>query len=376
MYHGLFLDDRKEEAQYASFLSVEGELGLTTVFQLVDQPLEEMGGLVLERHPDLLALDYRLDDAQTPGNVGVRYKAGPLAQQLRDRTLDSAGDNFPIVLVSHEKIIQNYYRPDLTTHNLFDRIYPKETLVTDRERIKQELLALVEGYKTIINLWEDKARLLNLLGLTSEEEDTSMVGNQELRRWKDLKSPHQLAREILRSIIDRNGLLRDRPSLLARLGIAQNSPDIDAFISKLKTRGIIYHGVFHRGWERWWDYQIEVFGAKNCEKELGNLSARERVKCWNGLFSLELVAATSRWTGSDEMFPSFACSSCRNPTEKMHSVVAFDPALPSFVERKRICWDCVARGKYEDEKLTIDDSESYIVNKIKNGEIAQENKGA
>jgi hypothetical protein len=370
MYQGLFLDDRQEEAHLASFLTVEGEPGLSTSFQQVDRPLEDMAGVVLERHPDLLALDYRLDDAQTPGVVEVRYKAGPLAQQLRDHASKLDFDDFPIVLVSHENIIQSYYQPDLTTHDLFDRIYAKEELVTDRERIGKELLALVSGYKEIISKWGEKARLARLLDL-ADEEGESLLGNQELRRWQGLKAPHQLAREILRSIIDRNGLLRNRLSLLARLGVAPGSPGIGDLINVLAKENVAYRGVFHGGWERWWDHRIEMFGTRLCGKELGSQTARERVGHWNSNFGLELVAAKSLWTGSDEMFPSFACASCGHPTEKIHSVATFDSA-PSFVERRRICWDCVATGKYETQGLIIDDTENYIVEKIQNGEVQRE----
>jgi len=368
MYQGLFLDDRQEEAHLAAFLTVVGDPGITTTFQQVDQRLEDMAIAVLERKPDLLALDYRLDDAQTPGAVEVRYKAGPLAQQLRDHASKLGVDDFPIVLVSHENIILSYYQPDLTTHDLFDRIYAKEKLVTDRERIGRELLALVDGYKEIIRVWEDVARLRQLLGLTDDREGEPLLNNQELRRWRDLKAPHQLAREILRSIIDRNGMLRDRQSLLARLGITPDSTDINALIEILGKENVIYHGVFHGGWERWWDHRLEAFVVGICGEELGNLTARERVERLNELFGLKLIAAKSLWTGSDEMFPGFACASCGHPTEKVHSVAAFDP-VPSFVERKRICWDCVATGKYENKKLTIDDAETYIVEKIQSGEI-------
>lgn len=374
MYQGLFLDDRQDQANLATFLTVGGELGLYTTFQqVVDQPLEDMAEAVLARHPDILALDYRLDDAQTPGVAGVRYKAGPLAQQFRDHASKQHQhvDDFPIVLVSHENIIQGDYQPDLTTHDLFDRIYAKEKLITDREQIGRELLALVEGYKEIIRLWGGDARLTHLLGLAGDGEGEPLLSNQELRRWQVLKAPHQLAREILRSIIDRNGMLRNRQSLLARLGVAPDSPDINALIEIVGKENVVYRGVFHGGWERWWDHRIEAFVVGMCSEKLGNLTARERVERLNELFGLELMAAKSLWTGSDEMFPGFACASCGHPTEKVHSVAAFDP-IPSFVERKRICWNCVATGKYENEGLTIDDAEKYIVEKIQSGEVQWE----
>lgn len=370
MYQGLFLDDRQDQAIFVPYLTVEGESGLTTEFQLVQhQALEEMASTILERHPDILALDYRLDDSQD----GVRYKAGPLAQQLRDHASELPNDDFPIVLLSHENIIQEQYGHDLTTHDLFDRVYAKEELATHKQRIGKELLALIEGYKQIINTLGDGTRLLQLLGLSDDERGAALLNNQELRGWQELKAPHLLAKKIIRNIIDRNGLLLDPCSVLARLGIAKDSPDADAFLTTLEIDNASYRGIFHGGWKRWWSHRIEVFGEQACGDELGNLTAKERVECWNRLFNLKLEAAKSRWTQSDETFPSFACASCAHPTEKIHSVAAFDHA-PSFVERKRICWQCIATGVYEDEnkRLIPEDAEAYIVEKIKNGEIKGE----
>lgn len=371
IFRGLFLDDRQDQANLAAFLSVKERGGLSTEFQPVDRSLEEMAGKVLEYSPDILALDYRLDDTQTSGEVGVRYKAGPLAQQLRDHASDSEADDFPIVLVSQENIIRNQYGPDLTTHDLFDRIYAKEDLVTRQQQIGAELLALVEGYKAIISNWGNEIRLTHLLGLADDDQAQSLLGNQDLRLWQQLTAPHQLARKILRNIIDRNGLLLDQPSLLARLGIAKDSPDIETLIGILEKSDATYLGVFNGGWRRWWSHGVDAFGERTCGNDLGNLTAKERVECLNHQFDLSLVAAKSRWTGSNEIFTSFACASCSHPTEKIHSVAAFDHA-PSFAERKRICWYCIATGEYENTKLSIEDAETYIVEKIKNGEITGE----
>lgn len=75
-----------------------------------------------------MALDYRLDDPLSSG-----YKAGALAQLLRDSVMDTVAEDFPIILVS------------VTAHDLFDgyfSIYPLSTHSI-------EILSLVLGYKKI-----------------------------------------------------------------------------------------------------------------------------------------------------------------------------------------------------------------------------------
>lgn len=371
MYKGIFLDDRQNQSNLTQFLAIDGLLEMQ--FKCVDSQLEDMAGAILDQRIDILALDYRLDD--TPeGSVRIRYKAGPLAQQLRDHAMEMLQDDFPIVVVSGDDVLRDLYQPDRTNHDLFDRIYRKETLDKDSRWITSELLALVEGYKTIIQEMGNGLSLPRLFDVDQDqdEEGCQLLERQELRAYYDLKVPHQLAREILRNLITRNGLLLDELALRAWLGVAADSPDLAGLQEHLERAGTRFAGVFHSGWQRWWEYRIAAFGRSHCGEELGNLTAAERVIALNRSLGLKLQPATSRWTNSPDFYPGFACASCGHPADIGHSVAAFDP-VSAYVARKRICWDCVATGAYENvsPRLEPDEGEAYVVEKLRNGDICK-----
>ena len=71
---------------------------------------------------------------------------------------------------------------------------------------------------------------------------------------------------------------------------------------------------------------------------------------------------------SKEFF-SFACASCRHPTEQMNSVAALESSIPSYAERKRICFNCVMTDEYLKERLKISSHDESIARKVKSGEI-------
>ena len=96
-------------------------------------PLTDLSAKILSSKPQLLLLDYRLD--QNPGDNANqnRYKAGPLAQQLRDHAVDTPEDDLPIVLLSNEENIRKLFVPDMTVHDLFDDKHTKQRVLRDAE---------------------------------------------------------------------------------------------------------------------------------------------------------------------------------------------------------------------------------------------------
>lgn len=149
-YKGIFLDDRDKDKYFADKLSWNGEPSLSIEFMMVSKGLEDQANNILKAAPDIVLLDYRLTDNPS-GEVAIRYKAGPLAQQLRDSVIgpDNTTCDFPVVLLSAEDKKLHGYDPDLTTHDLFDRVYVKEQVVSEIESTQKELIALADGYKKL-----------------------------------------------------------------------------------------------------------------------------------------------------------------------------------------------------------------------------------
>jgi len=368
MYKGLFIDDQKEDDYIARYLSSK-EQNLQVDFRMPDKELLELAEEVIKYKPAILALDYRLDERPAGKDNPNRYKAGPLAQQLRDHAVEMPAEDFPIILVSHEGKIRQFFDPDLTVKDLFDRVYSKESVTDEQARHVKEIVSLVKGYSQIIKSLEiaKDRRLMHLLDIA--EEEGSNFEHQDLQIINGYMAPHQIARDIFKKIIDRQGLLLDKDNVVAVLGVDSKAIDLDNLFIKLAENKINYSGVFSDGWDRWWAHRISNYGKKLCGKAFGNLNAEERVTCLNNSYNLKLSPAKSRWTARVDSLYAFACSSCRQPTEIEYSVQAYEPISYEFMQKRRICWTCVQTGEYAEKSLRINTADMFIAKKIQNGEI-------
>jgi hypothetical protein len=349
MYQGIFIDNQDSDKQFAGLMSTPGPHGLQVSFKK-SRELMTLAQEILENKPDLVALDYRLDG----------YPAGALAQLLRDSAMNSVAEDFPIILVSPPSELKSFF-DNVTTHDLFDWYFSKETL-SSTHRI--EVLSLVLGYKKLIKYWNQPQRWASLLDVTQTEK--LEVAYQAIRELDKLKAPHQVAHDILRYIINRQGLLLDKYNLLAQLGVEKNGKDVNVILEILKTDQVLYTGIFSDGWTRWWLHRLQDWGENLCGESLGNMTAKQRISCLNNKLGLELSAAKSRWQNNTDAFFGFACASCHQPTEREFSVLAYDPTPYSFVQRKSICWKCVETGEFKKHNLEIDDGEELIVEKLIN----------
>lgn len=372
MYHGLFIDDNVLDMKYAKSMQIDGDHGLSIEVLKPDKDIVSLADDIYEKNIDLLALDYRLDEIRSTPESPNRYKAGPLAQYIRDQAIDTPLKDFPIILVSQEENLIKYYLPDLTSHDLFDLVYSKSTLVKKNEQCRREMLSFVVGYKQIIEFLSSENRLKLLLNSRDEEDDC--LDKQYLRQICGLNAPHQVARSLFKTVLNRPGLLVDNFELFARFGINPSSEDVPALIQILIGRGLAYTGVFSDGWQRWWSHRLYQFGEELCGSSLGELPGNLRVKCLNDHFGLNLKPAVSRWNNNVNALFSFACASCNSPTEIEFSVSSFDPIPLEYIQKKRICWKCIQTGEYKKHGLEVDESDRFIADKIENGKIVPEDQ--
>ncbi len=368
MYKAIFIDDEMSANVYASLLKKPNPDGLVVEFVQPNLPLTDLSAKILSSKPQLLLLDYRLD--QNPGDNANqnRYKAGPLAQQLRDHAVDTPEDDLPIVLLSNEENIRKLFVPDMTVHDLFDDKHTKQRVLRDAEAVRVELFALIDAYARVKKVIKSSNRLAPLLGLKGDE--ATVVAHQVLETVNSMAAPHLIVGHILRHLIRRSGLLLDDDSVMARLGVAPDSPDRKKLIESLDKRRIGYAGVLASGWRRWWAHRLlEDLRDLLKSSELFGLGADMRVKALNKAFKLKLKPAVSRWTKKTDALVTFACASCRQPTEMAVSVAAYDPYPHPFGERKRICYTCVSTGEYEGRKLRVDERDEFAREQLALGKL-------
>jgi hypothetical protein len=368
MYKAIFIDDDKGASVYAALLNKPDPGGLEVEFVQPNLALADLSAKILVSKPQLLLLDYRLD--QNPGDNANqnRYKAGPLAQLLRDHAIDTPVDDLPIVLLSNEENIRRLFVPDQTAHDLFDDKNTKQRLQREPSAVRTELLALINGYARAKRAIKSRRRLALLLDIKGSE--IAVVSHQALEAVNNMAAPHLIVGHIFLHLISRNGLLLDDSSVVARLGVAPSSPDATKLIELLHTRGIGYSGILGEGWRRWWAHRL-LDDLRDFVKlpDLFGLGADKRVKALNEVFKLKLKPATSRWTKKTDALVTFACASCGQPTEMAVSVAAYDPYPHPFGERRRICYTCVVTGEYEGRNLRVDERDEFAREQLVSGKL-------
>ena len=372
MYRAVFVDDRSEEQQYMTRLARVSNQDIAWSFSLPDSNVEKFAdGLFLAKY-DLIVLDYRLDEVpnyDSEKQVVNRYRAATLAQYLRERGTQSTSQDVPIVVLSQEPNVHQFYDPDLTAHDLFDLVLLKKEINNDPKKHAKRLLSLIDAYaQTRIEFKESKTPvdLLKLLALGSNEQP--VVDFQDIAQIQKLFAPHQIIRELHRIFIARAGILLSKNDICARLGISLENAEWQQLEILFRNDAILYTGVLSSGWQRWWRHRFEAWIEKVVGSNWGALTAAARTKILNSKLSLSLTPAVSRFTGDSEVLTAVRCISCNQPTELNHTVPSYEPRRYLFLEKQRVCWQCVRTGEYEQASIELDSSAQRVINRLKNGE--------
>lgn len=357
-FKGYFIDDTEDESIYATLMSTTGEGGLTIEYRPVSDAVS-LAGELFDSKPDIIMLDFRLDGNPDMIAPKLAYQGSGLAQLLRDKASVQPDDDFPIILMSAEDKFERYYRPDSTAHDLFDRTYGKVSASENASQVRLELLSLCSGYKILKSVWSEGYDRLSIFGLETKERE--IVEAQELRTAIGMAAaPHIAARVILKDIIDRPGILLSSNEISARLGLT----DLGELTEVLVDARLDYLGIFHGGWQRWWSHRFDNWAEALFGQRPTTLPGEKRRQIIEEKFGLKLNGAISTWNGSPHERFAFSCAACHKPGEVRHSVSAFDPATPRFSQRRRICWDCVQTGNFQQARLVVDDVDANIVEDV------------
>ncbi|WP_348682370.1 hypothetical protein [Acidovorax soli] len=344
---------------------------------LEPEDLVKLADHIVKAQPDVLLLDYRLDEDAGSRDGAAAFRAAPLAQQIRDRLGDGPASDFPIVLISSEHKIQTLFRPEKTAHDLFDWKLIKDDVANPRSsRANLILLGLARGYQVLKGL-QNHFDSPALFGLSIEQ--AYLTDYQELKEsLRESEYPHIAARYILNFVIRRSGLLLDWHNLLARLGIAApdaDSPALNALHTWLTpTR---YAGVFTECRELWWSSMVEEKFEDILNDPVDRLTAAQRANKLSDALEQTYLPATDRWSKTTEFHPIFACAICASATPLKHSLSCLDGRLPKFVDRHRVCFRCIQTDKLEEfnaqssseVKLILDETEQRIALRIRSGQL-------
>ena len=369
MYNAIFVDDREDHFNILSHVKRESE-DILNFFECLPEPsIINTQKKIAGQSPDLLLLDYRLDEKPVKDNQIAEYKAGPVAQQFRDSAIENYQNDLPVFGVSHEDNIR-LYEPDKTARDLFDQIWYKNFLIDHPIDATNKMVSFIEAYKEIIKYFNSDNKLHKLLQINTEE--IGFIDSHFFKEFNKKKAPHLVSINIFKTFIERSWLLLDEDNFIAHLGIHpddKKSEPFDGLIKIIVENDIDYKGIFGSGFQRWWANRLDDFFKDRYSIALGNLTSAERIDKISKCTGLKFKPAVSRWTNNSDTYVSFACSSCKNPTELEYSLSAYDPVPHPIIGKNRICWSCIQTGEYEDRGFLVDDSDEFTANKIRHGKI-------
>ena len=370
--NGFFIDDNEDERVRISRLLGQNNFPIHPDFEPFAPT--KLRDALLEKSPDLVAMDFRLNDENLSAND---YKGGTLARLLRESVLEAPEKDFPIVLVATKEDIRTIYGLDKTAHDLFDLEYKKEHLNdrTYREICHREILSLAKGYKAISTAINSKnLSLSSLLDLSEDELETLPLFDLAIDIREVNSVTHLVARILLKQVIGRPGPLLARNDIAAHLGLENEDVQISQILDYLNREKLMsYSGVFADGWPRIWCHRLDKWSSDVLGARLSSFSGEQRTENISMVTGLTLKPAVSKWTGkSDELF-SFACSVCGFPTERRNSVALYDKLILLYLERKRVCFDCLVCGNLgRKASLSVADGDSVISDDVLAGRIPRE----
>lgn len=268
---------------------------------------------------DGLMLDWRLDLIPVTEGKSVKYRASTIAQEMRSIASESFEIEVPIVLLSTVDKLRQSYNRDETSHDLFDRIYTKEKVGEEAQRISIELCALVKGYRRIVDGRDKHIPLYQLLGLQERYASVLDVRMQEIFPEDESKSAHKYALFILKELIDVPGPLIDECVLAARLGIDIEQSDDWERLKNEVLRPCAYQGPFSEAWPRWWSILVEQWWGtlEGTTEPLPFLNATSRVDILRQNTNLEaLQAAEPIERGYSSKFWTI-CQARKHPLDPM-----------------------------------------------------------
>lgn len=374
MLKGIFVDDRPDQKQYAELLEEASDGKAEVIFMAPNLGATELAEYLIASNLDFAALDFRLDEtpvASFDGNVPNinRYKAGAVAQQLRERVMDDPKRDIPLVLLSQEDNITTMFSKDTTAQDLFDLVLKKEVLTEAKssEEAAQQVCSLAEAYQAIKKEMGADKMVAHLCGL-EEQAEGFVIEHQAIRAIDKLGFAHQIVARIFKLLIARPGILVSKEHLLARLGVAPDSPCIEDLLQILIQAGTTYGGILSGGWPRWWWHRVDAWARAAIGDMPGSLVGSERVSRLNKALGLSLAAAESRWTGNSDEYFWAACSCCGQPTELDHAVLVYEEKYPPFLDPLRVCWKCIQTGE---SNFEIDDADIELVRNIQSGQLVE-----
>ena len=343
----LFIDDEVGQPTKA-LLDGFNDTGLVSVESLSiakDESFDSINDKLQSEYAkegfDGILIDLCLDGT---GANSLKFKAPPVAQQVRTLASENKLSHLPIVLCStieNEILFQN----DSSSHDLFDYYFNKADLNFKKEA--ERLQSMASGYQT---LNKKDAAIETVLGRTDVDAlDSKLLdficGN--------MMSSFDVAQRIIKDMFRYSGLLITERIMAARLGVdIEKSGEAWAKLMDKVLAQAEYKGVFSFGWHRYWSDKLNaIFMKISGGAPYQIMSAEERVDVlsqtgFNGLVVAKPISF------NQSTYYNTVCIYYKRPLDAVEGIPVEDSMnLKPWQENRYVSFLAVAKGDFKEERI-------------------------
>lgn len=365
----LYIDDESLDVT-TSMLNGFNDTGMVSIKSLTlhqNEQFDDVSDAIIKECSQMqyngVIIDLYLDGE---GPNSLKFKAPPLAQQIRTLASEGKIPYMPIVLCSTaEKIL--FFDKDRASHDLFDFRFKKDDTV---EEIVSKLHSLAIGYVKLNEIDESE----RFCAIVNRAPD-SFIDNRVVECFSNDKlSPYDVAHLLKTDLIDHSGVLITEDIVASRMGVdVDSSGEGWEMLLKDISDDALYKGVFSSGWKRFWaDLVCRFFASISGGTPYSILTADERVLIlsesgYKGLFPARPIKYNK------SSFFNTICDEYKKPLDSLEGIpIGESMLLKPWQERKYISFYAIAKGDYID-KLGVEGEKRYC--DIKNRILNEEKEG-
>lgn len=286
----LYIDDFAEESHNPceSFASALMSQNFLNIEIIKPRKLEDFTETLKQKYSDFdsYIIDLRLNENPKDSDDAT-YFAQTLAQTIRTgQNISSPYFNtFPLFLLTSDENYKDFYKGDLTSHDLFDLYYIKGKLADKGYIYEKQIASIINCYVQVSNSFDDSEKKFILTQLLGCEDFEIEIFNLNI---DNMRSISEVSQFILKQIVLRNGIVINENVLASRLGVDnKSSEDWDKLKLILSYNSILYTGVLSDGWDRWWSQRLIDWWEEQFSTPLIALNATDRVKLITEKFGLK-----------------------------------------------------------------------------------------
>lgn len=347
VYKVLYIDDLETESRLKEIENLGYDVKLYN-------PTSDISDLFssLEENTKACVLDYRL----TQGANNACFDAPTIAQTLRTKHKNDLKD-FPLVLMSNEKIKVKEFDKDLTSQDLFDFVLTKEDFSDNKSNFKKKLDSFIKSYETI------KQHKFDLKQVIKFDENYPLHPRISTDAKAIGKNLFGLSSFIYYDCVRPIGITIGEDVLSARLGVSKESKDWNNLLKEIGFTK--YSGAFSDYLDRWWMDKINRWWYEqiNSEMSLRKLNAEERVELIKSKLDLKNLTPLIKTKYSLSSNFWTICKHSKQPLDPFDGIELLNDYLP-WQEKEYLSIDSALEGKMDDFKNKISDVDKKAIRDI------------